>query len=80
MTNLEEPRPQRLALDGLTEAPRCMAVIEPRHTLSGCVEASIYSLPDAVILTALTHLPWQRLLPEMLPLCPLLVHGPAWMQ
>lgn len=38
MSNLEEPRPQKLALDGLSERPHCMAVIEPRHTLSGCVE------------------------------------------
>ena len=38
VSNLEEPRPQKLALDGLSERPHCMAVIEPRHTLSGCVE------------------------------------------
>ena len=38
MSNLEEPRPQKLALNGLSERPHCMAVIEPRHTLSGCVE------------------------------------------
>ena len=43
--NLEEPRPQKLALEGLSERPHCMAVIEPRQTLSGCVEvggASLY--------------------------------------
>lgn len=38
VSNLEEPRPQRLALSGLTEPPHCFAVIEPHHTLSGCVE------------------------------------------
>lgn len=38
VSNLEEPRPQKLALDTLSERPHCMAVIEPRHTLSGCVE------------------------------------------
>ena len=38
VSNLEEPRPQKLALSGLTEPPHCFAVIEPRHTLSGCVE------------------------------------------
>ena len=30
VSNLEEPRPQKLALEGLTEKPHCMAVIEPR--------------------------------------------------
>ena len=38
VSNLEEPRPQKLALEGLSERPHCIAVIEPRHTLSGCVE------------------------------------------
>ena len=38
VSNLEEPRPQKLASDSLIERPHCMAVIEPRHTLSGCVE------------------------------------------
>ncbi len=41
VSNLEEPRPQKLALTGLTEPPHCFAVIEPRHTLSGCVEVCL---------------------------------------
>ena len=48
VSNLEEPRPQKLALEGLTEKPHCMAVIEPRHTLSGCVEVSRSPLPHAM--------------------------------
>jgi hypothetical protein len=47
VSNLEEPRPQRLALEGLSEAPHCMAVIEPRHTLSGCVEVGRDTQPLA---------------------------------
>ena len=46
VSNLEEPRPQKLALDGLSERPHCMAVIEPRHTLSGCVEVGALLLPN----------------------------------
>ena len=48
VSNLEEPRPQKLALEGLAERPHCMAVIEPRHTLSGCVEVSRRPLPHVV--------------------------------
>ena len=38
IASLADPRPQRLATPGITKAPNCMAVIEPRHTLSGSVE------------------------------------------
>eukprot|EP00873_Tetraselmis_striata_P045222 jgi/Tetstr1/465486/TSEL_010170.t1 len=41
VTGLLEPRPQRLADPGLFDAPHSMAVIEPHHTLSGCVEVLI---------------------------------------
>ncbi len=39
VADLEEPRPQRLADPRLAGPPHCLAVIEPRHTLSGCIEA-----------------------------------------
>uniref|UniRef100_A0A061RIB2 Protein VACUOLELESS1 n=1 Tax=Tetraselmis sp. GSL018 TaxID=582737 RepID=A0A061RIB2_9CHLO len=41
VTGLEDPRPQKLADPGLFEPPHCMAVIEPHHTLSGCVEVVV---------------------------------------
>ena len=39
VTDLEEPRPQRLADPRLAAPPHCLAIIQPRHTLSGCIEA-----------------------------------------
>ena len=38
MSGLAEPRPQKLASPGLKEPPSCMAIFQPRHTLSGCLE------------------------------------------
>lgn len=38
VSGLEDPRPQRLANARLKEAPSCMAIMQPRHTLSGCLE------------------------------------------
>lgn len=38
VSGLAEPRPQKLASPGLKEAPSCMAIFQPRHTLSGCLE------------------------------------------
>ena len=38
VSGLQEPRPQKLASPRLKEAPHCMAIFEPRHTLSGCLE------------------------------------------
>lgn len=43
VTGLAEPRPQKLADPGLFEAPHCLAVMEPHHTLSGCVEVLVGS-------------------------------------
>mmetsp|Transcript_12464 Transcript_12464/g.35002 ORF Transcript_12464/g.35002 Transcript_12464/m.35002 type:complete len:872 (-) Transcript_12464:151-2766(-) len=43
VSGLTEPRPQRLADPGLFDAPHCMAVVEPHHTLSGCVEVLVAS-------------------------------------
>ena len=40
VSGLEEPRPQKLASPKLKEPPRCMAILEPRHTLSGCMEVT----------------------------------------
>ena len=39
VTDLEEPRPQRLADPRLPAPPHCLTIIQPRHTLSGCIEA-----------------------------------------
>lgn len=41
VTSLAEPRPQRLAAPPLLNSPHAMTVLEPQHTLSGCLEASI---------------------------------------
>lgn len=43
VSGLHEPRPQKLASPRLKDAPHCMAVFEPRHTLSGCLEVSTNS-------------------------------------
>jgi len=47
VADLEEPRPQRLADPRLAGPPHCLAVIEPRHTLSGCIEARAPPAPSA---------------------------------
>ncbi|KAK9907253.1 hypothetical protein WJX75_000093 [Coccomyxa subellipsoidea] len=52
VSNLEEPRPQKLALSGLTEPPHCFAVIEPRHTLSGCVEVLVAARDSVIVVDA----------------------------
>ena len=39
VTSLAVPRPQRLAAVPLTHAPHVMTVLQPQHTLSGCLEA-----------------------------------------
>jgi len=38
VSGLAEPRPQKLASPALKEPPACMAIFQPRHTLSGCLE------------------------------------------
>lgn len=38
VSGLQDPRPQKLANPKLKEAPNCMTIFEPRHTLSGCLE------------------------------------------
>ena len=55
VSGLQEPRPQKLASPRLKEAPHCMAIFEPRHTLSGCLEVSTNSLLLALMLKALSH-------------------------
>lgn len=38
VSGLQDPRPQKLANPKLKGPPSCMAIFEPRHTLSGCLE------------------------------------------
>jgi len=38
VTSLAEPRPQRFAVPPMTDPPHAMALLEPQHTLSGCLE------------------------------------------
>eukprot|EP00891_Asterochloris_glomerata_P007024 jgi/Astpho2/7024/e_gw1.00107.12.1_t len=38
VAGLEEPRPNRLADPKLVAAPAAVAILEPRHSLSGCIE------------------------------------------
>ncbi|KAL3162570.1 hypothetical protein ABBQ38_008623 [Trebouxia sp. C0009 RCD-2024] len=38
VSGLEDPRPHKLASPRLKEAPSCMAIMQPHHTLSGCLE------------------------------------------
>lgn len=38
VSGLAEPRSHKLASPALKEAPSCMAIFQPRHTLSGCLE------------------------------------------
>ncbi len=38
VSGLAEPRNQKLASPRLKEPPSCMAIFQPRHTLSGCLE------------------------------------------
>ena len=38
VSGLQDPRPQKLANPKLKEAPTCMTIFEPRHTLLGCLE------------------------------------------
>ena len=38
VSGLEEPRSHRLAGPCLKDPPHCMAILQPRHTLSGCLE------------------------------------------
>ncbi len=40
VSGLAEPRPQKLASPALKEPPTCMAIFQPRHTLSGCLEVN----------------------------------------
>ena len=38
VSGLDDPRPHKLASPRLKEAPSCMAIMQPHHTLSGCLE------------------------------------------
>ena len=38
ISDLEDPRPHKLASPKMTHAPKTMSIIEPKHTLSGGVE------------------------------------------
>ena len=50
VSGLEEPRPHKLAHPSprLKEPPTCMAIMQPHHTLSGCLEVSFF-LPEDVV-------------------------------
>ena len=41
VSDLQDPKPQRLASPRLGRPPNCMTVMDPRHTLSGSVEVTI---------------------------------------
>ena len=45
VSGLEEPRPHRLATAPLKGAPSCMAIMQPRHTLSACLQVPHPNLP-----------------------------------
>ena len=38
VSDLQDPRPQKLASPKMNHAPHTMGIIEPKHTLSGSVE------------------------------------------
>ena len=40
VAGLEETRPSKLADPKLAAAPQAVAILEPRHSLSGCIEVS----------------------------------------
>ena len=44
LSGLAEPRPQKLASPALKEPPSCMAIFQPRHTLSGCLEVHFHHM------------------------------------
>lgn len=50
VSGLEEPRPHKLASPSprLKEPPTCMAIMQPHHTLSGCLEVRLL-LPEQVM-------------------------------
>ncbi|KAK9823042.1 hypothetical protein WJX81_002597 [Elliptochloris bilobata] len=52
VTDLEEPRPQRLADPRLAGPPHCLAVMEPRHTLSGCIEVLVAAGDGVLVVDA----------------------------
>lgn len=41
VSGLQDPRPQKLANPKLKEPPNCLAIFQPRHTLSGCLEVCV---------------------------------------
>ena len=56
VSGLQDPRPQKLANPKLKGPPSCMAIFEPRHTLSGCLEVCTHSWePDDVSASAHIH-------------------------
>lgn len=44
VTSLAEARPQRYAALAMRDPPHAMALLEPQHTLSGCLEARSFSI------------------------------------
>jgi VPS16-like protein len=74
VTNLEEPRPKRLADSGLLSAPTAWAVIEPRFSLSKTVEVhhayTVLMSPSVAVLPYVSP-PWIVRLPHLL----MLAHG-----
>ena len=41
ISSIQNPRPQQLASPKISQPPYCMAVVDPRYTLSGTVEVSL---------------------------------------
>ena len=60
VTSLSEPRPQRFAVPPLADPPHAMAIMEPEHTLSGCLEVA--AVPVKILPTVVSGLtcrmPW----------------------
>ena len=48
VTSLAEPRPQRFAVPPMSDPPHAMALLEPQHTLSGCLEVPSLLTPAAL--------------------------------
>ena len=57
VTSLAEPRPQRFAVPPMADPPHAMALLEPQHTLSGCLEvpALLASDPASRVVTKLSY-------------------------
>ena len=43
ISSIQNPRAQQLASPKISQPPHCMAVVDPRFTLSGTVEVSLFT-------------------------------------